>query len=230
MPLERDHEEDLPHMPSPRPPTPLEFDCEGEISSIPPNPAVTTQPDNYKEYEDEGDDDLDVWGLEVDTESELDDNEDYVDDEMEDVQYTTHRMVSHEQGKLPRALLPSLQFSQDVIEAIKNAKLEDDLDNKQTSQVRNPSSDIEEVNGLGHLSIDIFMAHTNSSQQAYIDTKEAFQHFNPDFLLDSLYNVESRIECLTGVFRIMTDMCPSGCVAYTGPYSGLEACSKCTTP
>ncbi|KIL54909.1 hypothetical protein M378DRAFT_91721, partial [Amanita muscaria Koide BX008] len=120
-----------------------------------------------------------------------------------------------------------------MIGLILSAKLEDDITNEEfLYRIRNPSipSDMDELNPLSRLSIDIFIALTNGSQQMYADVKEALQRYNPKIILDSYFVVKSRIERMTGVFKLMTDMCTNGCIAYTGPFSDLDVCTSCNEP
>ena len=65
------------------------------------------------------------------------------------------------------------------------------------------------------------------SQQFYADFRAVLSQFDPTVELDSYYIMKSRIERMMGMFRMMTDMCPNGCIAYTGPFTNLEACTKC---
>ena len=118
-----------------------------------------------------------------------------------------------------------------MIEAIQSGTLEDDIqDEILLDQIRNPSSHIEPIDRLSKLSNDLFMAMSSSgSQQLYADFKAGLSQFDPAIKLDSYSVVKSRVEKMTGVFRIMTDMCLQSCIAYTGPFADLEACPKCQT-
>ncbi len=49
-------------------------------------------------------------------------------------------------------------------------------------------------------------------------------------LFRRLYVVKERIKEITGVYPLMHDMCPNTCMAYTGPFSELDSCTKCSTP
>ena len=48
--------------------------------------------------------------------------------------------------------------------------------------------------------------------------------------LPSLYQVKHKVAEITGVYSITKDMCRNTCLAYTGPFSDLEVCSKCQEP
>ena len=43
----------------------------------------------------------------------------------------------------------------------------------------------------------------------------------------SYYRIEKLVAEYTGVDSIEHDMCPNTCVAFTGPYSGLDKCPIC---
>ncbi|KAF8803299.1 hypothetical protein BYT27DRAFT_7145321, partial [Phlegmacium glaucopus] len=48
--------------------------------------------------------------------------------------------------------------------------------------------------------------------------------------IPSLFQIKERIKGITGVYPLMTDMCPNTCIAYTGPFSQLDTCTKCMLP
>lgn len=71
--------------------------------------------------------------------ADADNGADSDNDEMDDVQYSTRPVPFCEQGDLPRASLSDLLFSQDLIEDIKNGKLEDDFDDELVAKVLCPA-------------------------------------------------------------------------------------------
>ncbi|KIL55000.1 hypothetical protein M378DRAFT_18329 [Amanita muscaria Koide BX008] len=97
-------------------------------------------------------------------------------------------------------------------------------------RIRNPPIEVEQLDPISHLSFNIFIALANGSQQMYNNIKEALQRYDNRIVLDSYFIVKSRMERMTGVFKVMADMCTNGCIAYTGPFSHLEACSVCNEP
>ncbi|KIL61539.1 hypothetical protein M378DRAFT_180059 [Amanita muscaria Koide BX008] len=98
------------------------------------------------------------------------------------------RRTSHQTEPLPRASLNNLTLVQDMIEAIQAGRLEDDIkDSKLLDQILNPSPEVAELSPLSRLSIDIFIALTNGSQQMYNDVKEALQRFDERIILDSYF-------------------------------------------
>ena len=140
--------------------------------------------------------------------------------------------ITNEGSELPAAHLPQLQLSQSMIHAIRFGSLEDDIkDEILLEQVRNPSSGIETIDHLSRLSNDIFMAMSScGSLQLYTDFKAALCRFDPEIELDSYFIVKNRVEQMSGVFKIMMDMCPNSCIAYAGPFSTMECCPQCQEP
>jgi hypothetical protein len=81
-----------------------------------------------------------------------------------------------------------------------------------------------------HLSIKLFMATLNSSQQTYESVRAAILEQHPEDNILSYHEVKKTIEELTGVTSIAHDMCIDTCVAFTGPFSTLEHCPLCRKP
>ena len=54
--------------------------------------------------------------------------------------------------------------------------------------------------------------------------------YNSDNATLSFDQVKRRIRWLSGVVPLEHDMCTNLCVAYTGPYSDLESCPRCSEP
>lgn len=76
-------------------------------------------------------------------------------------------------------------------------------------------------------SIKLYNTLQGCSQEAYNRAQEVFIDTNPGLDVLSYFSVEKLVENITGVIRILTDMCPNTCVAYTGPYSDLNMCPTC---
>ncbi|KAM6489409.1 hypothetical protein JOM56_015126 [Amanita muscaria] len=105
--------------------------------------------------------------------------------------------LSSEDEPLPHAVLTQLSIPQDMMASVKSATLEDNIkDPDLLHQIRNPLSTTEELD-----------------PQMYTDIREALQWFDKRIVLDSYFVVKSRMEQLTGVFKVMTDMCPQGVTA-----------------
>lgn len=108
------------------------------------------------------------------------------DDTMNDISFNfpAHPFQSSNEGELPRSSIPALQLSQDMIDAIQNATLAQDLDDNLLDQIRNPSKDIDEIDQLSKLLMRMFTTLNNSSQQTYADVEEALLWFDPSIEMD----------------------------------------------
>ncbi|KIL69013.1 hypothetical protein M378DRAFT_71096, partial [Amanita muscaria Koide BX008] len=138
---------------------------------------------------------------------------------------------SSQNEPLPRAKLAQLTRTQEMIDLIQSAKLEDDIkDDEMLHRIYNPPSEVEELEPLSRLSMELFTDLTHGSQQMYANVKETLRRFDNRIILDSYFIVKSRMERLTGTFKVMNDMCTNGCIAYTGPFADLELCSVCNEP
>ena len=120
---------------------------------------------------------------------------------------------------LPRASLPQLCLSQDIIEHIRTAKLEDDIrDDEVLDQIRHPPSETEQLDSLSRLSLRVFNAMTNASQQMYANVSAALREYDDNIVLDSYFTVKSCTERLTGVIKVMTDMALMGASRILAPF------------
>lgn len=76
-----------------------------------------------------------------------------------------------------------------------------------------------------------YLALENSSQVAYEAITCSFQHNFPGVpgvgSILTFYNVKKLIRTYTSVELILNDMCPNTCLAFTGPFSGLDECLLC---
>jgi hypothetical protein len=84
---------------------------------------------------------------------------------------------------------------------------------------------------ITRFSISTYLSLESASQASYTGIVEAFK-FNLRHIPGigdplSFHAVESLIGTFTGVEPILEDMCPDSCVAFTGPYSDLDACPIC---
>jgi hypothetical protein len=104
--------------------------------------------------EEEWEDDLDGHGTNEGNEEESDQDDEEVQANMDE--------------SLPQATLPMLSLSQQLIESIKNAQLEDDLDNPALlHSIRHPPAENEPPDEITSLSAEIFNALVGGSEQMY---------------------------------------------------------------
>jgi hypothetical protein len=127
----------------------------------------------------------------------------------------------------PRALLENLALSQDMIANIRNARLEDNIeDDDILDQLRNPSREVPELDEQTQISLELFSALTAHPKSAYKEARRVFNKTCPDSPLHSYWVVKSRLEKISGITQIETDMCQNSCVEFTGPFVDLEKCPQ----
>ena len=124
--------------------------------------------------------------------------------------------------------LPTLILANDMIENIKTARLEDDLPDKMLARLRSPPREPDALNPITKTSMGIFNALVSGSQRMYNAVRHVLRQHRPTpIIIDSYHLVKPKIERVTGVMQISTQMCINSCVAYTGPFKDLDKCPKC---
>lgn len=96
-------------------------------------------------------------------------------------------------------------------------------------RIRNPPSGPIHLTRDERLSIDLYLAINNASEQTYNDMRRSIAYCYPDSAMLSFYQVKSRVKAITGITPIIRDMCMNSCVGFTGPYAHLQACPHCNT-
>ena len=183
-----------------------------------PHATSTLNPLDLEAWNEEGEwhngqDGTDEQGEEIDEE----------DEEEEEVRAD----ITTTSDPLPQATLATLALSQQLIASIKNAELEDDIqDPRLLHSIRHPSTENEPLDVITSLSIEIFDALVGGSEKMYNDVRMALGRHNCG-LIHSYDVIKKKIEKITGITQIQTDMCPNSCIAYTGPFKALETCPKC---
>ena len=122
--------------------------------------------------------------------------------------------------------LDDLRLSIAFIDALKGATLDNDgLQPDILHQLRDPIQAPFQLDDPDlRLAIDLFLEH---STQSYTKTRDSILRRYPESNLLSHDQISRKVARLTGVDSVVHDMCPKVCVAYTGPYSDLEACPLC---
>ncbi|PBK98268.1 hypothetical protein ARMGADRAFT_921273, partial [Armillaria gallica] len=134
-------------------------------------------------------------------------------------------------------LLEDLQESLDFISLITKASLgdvycgmeEDDIKSLR-DPIADPSCADEEVDPDFHLSLNVYLACINVSQDTYTRTLDTIRRRYPESQMLSYYQVSCEIWNLSGVVPIAYDMCVKSCMAYTGVFSQLVSCKFCNEP
>jgi hypothetical protein len=146
-----------------------------------------------------------------------DDGDDNVDEYLDDEYDVNMSRSAHDQ----------LALSQEMIDAIRDARFEDDMNNAILSQMMDPPRSQPDINYSKQISIRVFDELRNGSQQMYNGIRRIMADLCPPILLDSYHVVKTSVKDITGVEHIETNMCPKSCIAYTGPFSTLEECPYC---
>ena len=125
--------------------------------------------------------------------------------------------------------IENIKFAQEFINGIhtttfENGSLGDDV----IHGLRNPRDELASISDPDvRLSLDLFLAVTNASEQTYHACRDAILHRYPDCGILSYYSVKKLVAELTGVIAVYDDMCINSCHAFTGPFSELHSCSIC---
>jgi hypothetical protein len=76
------------------------------------------------------------------------------------------------------------------------------------------------------LTLNIFLATGNSSQETYNSVHKAIQHCYPGEVL-SYDQIKCHVADLSSVVPLTHDMCMNTCIVYTGQFSHLKSCPYC---
>ncbi|OBZ68340.1 hypothetical protein A0H81_11892 [Grifola frondosa] len=77
------------------------------------------------------------------------------------------------------------------------------------------------------LSLDIFLAISNASEQTYMDVHDALMHYHPSCEIYSHDKIKRVIWDLSGIDSMAIYMCVNTCLAYTGPFAEMDKCPHC---
>jgi hypothetical protein len=150
------------------------------------------------------------------------------DEEQESTTYPPDSGPAASNAPLPRATIPHLLLTQQVIDTIKNGNIHDDIQNPDVLKyLNNPPKSSQPMDASTTLSIRIFEELVLGSQKMYDGIRDALYHHTPRVEIHSYHVTRQKIETRTGISEVHMDMCPKGCVAYTGPYAQLGDCPDC---
>ena len=126
----------------------------------------------------------------------------------------------------PQPVLPKLALAKDMIEDIRAARLEEDLDEELLANLRYPPEEPETLDHITLFSMAIFENLVGCSERTYARVRDTVQKFS-GHLLDSHHIVKTKIRRTTGVTQLQNDMCVNSCIAFVGPFKELDKCPKC---
>jgi hypothetical protein len=127
--------------------------------------------------------------------------------------------------------IESIKITQEFIEQIstatfENGCLEDDI----IHHLRTPCNELAQPSISDpdiRLSLDLFLAVENASEETYHACRDAILRRYPDSGVLSYHAVKMLVAEMTGVVAVYDDMCINSCHAFTGPFAELQSCSIC---
>ncbi|TFK58648.1 hypothetical protein BDN72DRAFT_906543 [Pluteus cervinus] len=137
--------------------------------------------------------------------------------------------------QLPVAVdnLIELKLAQELVVAIRNAELTDDIDEEAEADIlhalKNPRKEPIDIDPDLQLSLQLYNAMYDCSGKAYERVRAVFNSTNNSPQVISYDFIKKAVVDITGVRYIKTDMCPNSCYAFTGPWVKLDNCPKCGT-
>jgi hypothetical protein len=130
---------------------------------------------------------------------------------------------------LPHPHLPKLRLTMQFIDLLRGATHENSgYPDELYEQIFNPlheAFDFEQPDV--RLCMEIFIHTQNASRKSYQLICAAVARHNPDFEPVSWDKMNHSLASWTGIHLMRFDMCPKGCVGYTGDYSALTKCPDC---
>ena len=123
----------------------------------------------------------------------------------------------------------SIKVTQEFIKEIRAATLDNgNLEEALIYQLRNPLEEPTDISDPDiRLSLDLYMAITNASDETYTNCRNAILRRYPNSRILSHHSVKKLVAEITGVVAVYDDMCINSCHAYTGPFAQLESCTIC---
>jgi hypothetical protein len=132
------------------------------------------------------------------------------------------------------SIIEDIKIAREYINALKGATLDSDLSRhwlgeEIIDQIKNPPTSPLIIDDLTtRLSLDLYLAVGNASQETYNSACAAIHHHFHDEKLLSYFKVKRLVENLTGITFILEDMCINSCIGYTGPYLDWTHCPICS--
>jgi hypothetical protein len=132
----------------------------------------------------------------------------------------------------PTSLLENIRITQNFIDEIKHATLENGkTEPSVTERLRTPDEESIDISDPDtKLSLNLFLAMEHASEAVYNAVRDAIHIHSPKIEILSLHSVKKLVANITGVIAVPDDMCFNSCLAFTGPFSHLQACPVCGEP
>jgi hypothetical protein len=95
--------------------------------------------------------------------------------------------------------------------------------------LKNPSRDLYDIESDFNLraSLEYFIFLNGTLEATYTAVINTTHRLFPKFKPLSYYQVERRLETITGISALSLDMCPNSCVGFTGPLAAQDRCPIC---
>jgi len=125
--------------------------------------------------------------------------------------------------------IESVKVALDFINEIRSATLDNaGLDADVLDRLCNPPEEQRDISDPDvRLSLDLFLAVTNASEEIYNSCRSAILRRYPSTNILSYYSVKKLVSEITGVIAVYDDMCINSCHAFTGPFSQCDSCTIC---
>jgi len=125
--------------------------------------------------------------------------------------------------------MENIKTTQEFIKDISAATFENGcLDDDVIHHLHKPSTGLIAISDPDiRLSVDLFLAVTNASEETYHACRNAILLHYPDSGILSYHAVKKLVAETMGVIAIYDNMCINSCHTFTGPFAQLRSCSIC---
>ncbi|OBZ79028.1 hypothetical protein A0H81_01464 [Grifola frondosa] len=122
-----------------------------------------------------------------------------------------------------------IRIAEEFKEQLKTARLETSgLSEQDIFRLRNSEEgELDIDDPILRLSLDIFLAVSNASEQTYTDVRDALMRYHPSCEIYSHDKIKKVVRDLSGVDSMVINMCVNTCLAYTGPFADMDKCPHC---
>ncbi len=127
--------------------------------------------------------------------------------------------------------LTDLKIAVNFIKGLQNPALDDSalgMSIEAVERLHNPAHEQSclALNDDTWLAIDLFLG--NPSELTYEMNHTCILHYYLDCKLPTYYKIKCLVSKMTGIESLVHNMCINLCIAYTGPFAGLNTCPVCS--